>query len=360
MVARLGGDEFTILLEDLHDQEEAEEIALRVLDSLRSPVFFHGKEAFACASIGITYTDKVSSNSETLMVEADLAMYRAKANGKFGYAFFDESMSIDSELRLELESSLRRAVVAKQISVHFQPLIDLNTGALVGAEALARWKTSDRGFISPEIFIPIAEETGLVVDLGYEIMRSACQQALSWIESGLVGHFVISVNLSGKQILRPDLVDRVAAVLTETGLPPGRLKLEITESILMSNRDGVVEKLQGLKDLGVSLALDDFGTGYSSLATLSIFPIDTLKIDRGFILNLGEDREPLAIVRAILALSKTMKMDVVAEGVETEHQAEVIRRLGCRTGQGYLYSKPMTGQDFSNFLEAMPTLSKAA
>lgn len=350
LVARFGGDEFAILLPHLHDLKEAEDVTRRVLHALKTPTTVQGHEAFACASIGIAYAEN-GGEGHALLKEADLAMYRAKSNGKFGYAVYDKSMSIQAQRRLSLESALRKAVTENGITVEYQPILDLQSDKIIGAEALARWRHPKFGEITPDVFIPIAEDTGMIDAIGYAVLEMACRQTVEWLANDIEREFTISVNLSGKQLMRDNVVDEILRVLDVTGLPPTRLKLEITESVLLADREAVIRKMMFLKGMGIRLALDDFGTGYSSLSTLSSFPIDTLKIDRGFISSLGEDREPLAIVKAIMALSKTLKMDVTAEGLETAHQVRVLRSLGCRHGQGYLFDRPITASDFQSRLD---------
>lgn len=358
-VARLGGDEFTVILENLNSPDEAMEVAKRILANLREPIQLGGRMSFACASIGISYTKDQSTSGTELLKNADIAMYRAKAGGKSNYLLFDAGMEDFALERLELETSLRKALEQKEIYVVYQPLVGLEESSLMGAEALARWTHPTRGNISPGQFIPIAEETGLIIPIGYWILEEACRQAKQWCDE-FGSDFVISVNLSGKQLQRDDVVDRIREILERTQLSPRCLKLEITESVLMEDRSDIVTKMTEIKSLGVQLALDDFGTGYSSLSTLRLFPIDTLKIDRAFISRLGEEDGALAIVEAILVLAKTMQMDVIGEGVETQPQEEIIRSLGCKAGQGYLYDKPLSGEDFEARLRETKRSDRAA
>jgi EAL domain-containing protein (putative c-di-GMP-specific phosphodiesterase class I) len=277
-------------------------------------------------------------------------MYRAKAAGKSNYVLYDESMHDHAIDRLELETSLRKALDNGEIYVEYQPLIDLTTNQMIGAEALGRWRHPDRGVISPEVFIPIAEDTGLIVSIGYWILEQSCIQAKKWGIGRDIQSFVISVNLSGKQLQRDDVVERIRQVLERTGLPASQLKLEITETVLMEDREDIIEKMFQLKDLGLQLALDDFGTGYSSLSTLRTFPIDTLKIDRAFICRLGMEASALPIVEAILGLARTMQMTVIGEGVENQTQQDIIRALGCQVGQGYFYDKPLSPSELGKRL----------
>ena len=269
-------------------------------------------------------------------------------------------MHDDAIDRLELETSMRKALANQEIFVEYQPLIDLSTNQMVGAEALARWQHPERGLVSPTLFIPIAEDTGLIVSIGYWILEESCRQAKAWSNEYEMENFTISVNLSGKQLQRDDVIDRISQILTSTGLPASLLKLEITESILMEDRDDLIEKMVLLKELGVQLALDDFGTGYSSLSTLRSFPIDTLKIDRAFISRLGEEESALPIVKAILGLAKTMQMTVTGEGVENQDQQDIIRELGCQVGQGYFYDRPLKPDDFALRLVGTDTNSAKA
>lgn len=350
-VARLGGDEFTVLLEELSSPEEAVEVVERICGNLRKPIPLGSRETFACASIGIASTMDPSMKADALLKKADTAMYRAKAGGKGTYVVYDETMHDYAIERLELETSLRKALDNGEITVHYQPLIDLDTDLLMGAEALARWKHPVRGNVSPGEFIPIAEETGLISSIGYWILEEACKKAKSWSKAYDLPDFVMSVNLSGKQLQKDDVVDRVSEILERTQLKPSCLKLELTESVLMHDREDVVDKMRRLKELGLQLALDDFGTGYSSLSTLRAFPIDTLKIDRAFISRLGEEDGAMAIVEAILALARTLRMNVIGEGVETLDQEGIIKSLGCGAGQGYLYDKPLCSEDFEARLQ---------
>lgn len=348
-VARLGGDEFTVLLEDLQSVEEADETARRILSQLLIPVSVSNSEAFASASIGIAFTKTSSEEPATLIRNADTAMYHAKSNGKTGVAIYDESMYDHALDRLELETALRRALDQNEIFVYYQPLVNLETGDLLGAEALARWTHPVRGPVSPHQFIPIAEDTGLIIPIGYWILEQACRQMKFW-QAQLQKDLCVSVNLSGKQLQRADVVDQVDAILKSSRLDPAFLKLEITESTMMADRQDVTQKMKALKKLGVKLALDDFGTGYSSLSTLSTFPIDTLKIDQSFVSRIESEPGACAIVEAIIALSKTMKMDVTGEGVENSAQHHIIHEMGCLTGQGYLFGKPLPAEVFSQYL----------
>lgn len=346
LVARLGGDEFTVVMEDLEDPSEAEFVAQRILSELKDPVWLGGQETFPGGSLGIAYCNAGEMSAQDLVKNADTAMYHAKSSGKSTYTLFNSSMEDRAIERLEIETALRKAVAASEILPVYQPLIDLANGQIIGAEALARWTHPVRGPISPALFIPVAEETGLIAPIGYGILEMACMQAVYWQYYYGLTNFTMSVNLSGRQLQRDDVVQRVQDIIARTRIAPQHLKLEITESILMENRADIVEKMARLKEMGVKLALDDFGTGYSSLSTLRSFPIDTLKIDRSFICRLDEDAGATAIVEAIMALAKTMRLDVTGEGVESESQARRILELGCSTGQGYLFDKPLSAEAF--------------
>lgn len=344
-VSRMGGDEFTILLENLDSVLQAMETADRVLEALRAPVMLNDLETFAACSIGVAYADAGTRSADDLVKDADSAMYRAKQNGRSSFTVYDESMHSHAADRLELESSLRTALDRDEIFVVYQPLVDLQTGQIVGAEALARWNSEGRGVVSPADFIPLAEQSGLVVPIGYWVLERACLQTQSWLEQNPGVEFTINVNLSGRQLQRGDVVDRVRKVLERTGLPPQRLKLEITESILMEHRQDTVDKVRELKELGVKIAIDDFGTGYSSLGMLQAFPIDTVKIDRGFVEQLGDESSSVSIIEAILALARALGLDTTGEGVETPYQEMLLRRLGCKIGQGYLYDRPLSADE---------------
>lgn len=349
-VARLGGDEFTILLEDIVGEEEPRQVAKRILDSLKAPFTLGNTEAFANASIGIALKTSPKDSAESLLKGADTAMYHAKALGRSRYIFFSPEMHEMAKERLEMETALRKAVIEGDIQAAYQPLVQLGTGQIVGCEALARWRHPEKGSIPPDVFIPIAEETGLIVPMGWKLLEDACNQALILRDILNSPDFIMSVNLSGRQFQSGNLIHMIKEILAKTGLPPHCLKLEITESILMENREESIERMKELKALGVYLALDDFGTGYSSLSTLHAFPIDTLKIDKSFISRLEEEAGAQAIVEAILAMAHTLKIDVTGEGVESEAQASLIHSLGCQLGQGFLFDRPLTGEGLTDKL----------
>lgn len=359
-VARLGGDEFTLVLENLSSIHCANLVAERILSSLKGPVTVIGREVFIGASIGIAYVEKGNATVANTIKNADTAMYRAKSQGKFNYVVFDETMQDQAEERLELGTQLRTALENGEIEAHYQPLIDLKSGRIIGAEALARWNHPTRGYVPPVQFIPLAEEIGCIFEIGSWMLEKACRDAVTWVEMTGIADFCVSVNVSGKQLQRADIVDQVAAVLEATGLPPQNLKLEITESILMEDHRGVVEKMKAIKALGVHLALDDFGTGYSSLSTLRMYPIDTLKIDRTFVDQIEHEQEAYAIIRAIVVMALSMGLTVTAEGIETENQARELHAIGCEIGQGYLFSRPLPAQMFIDKIVSLPYIVKRA
>ena len=318
LIARLGGDEFLMVLDDLTDAAEAVEVAERALEAMRSGFSLRAGEGFTSVSIGIAYTETAAVEPDTLIRDADTAMYHTKANGKAAYTLFEPGMNDRMTERVAMEVGLHLALEQQQFCVHYQPLVDLATGHLQGVEELVRWQHPQKGLISPGKFIPIAEETGIIVPLGYWVMEEACRQAALWKRDN-PGHgaFTISVNLSGKQLQKPDVVERVKAILEDTGLAANCLKIEITESVMMADTEAAIAKLTALRALGVKLALDDFGTGYSSMASLSSFPLDTVKIDRAFIERMTDHADAETVIAAIIMLAKSMNMDVTEEGIET-------------------------------------------
>ncbi len=353
-VARMGGDEFTLLLEGLDGPEDARAVAERVLEELAPPISLPVGKVFVGASMGFAYVT-AGERADVVMRDADTAMYHAKAAGKGTCVSFTPDMNDRARQRSEIEAGLRQALENEELRVYYQPLMDLHSGRLTGVEALVRWQHPEKGLIFPANFIPIAEEVGLVVPLGYWVMEDACRCVKGWMERyPSAPPLSISVNLSGRQLQQSDVGARVAEVLERTGLPAKQLKLEITESVFLGDVAAVVGKLRDLKALGVKLAIDDFGTGYSSLSTLSSFPVDTVKIDRAFINRLGEE-EGEVIVAAIISLSRAMGLDVTSEGVETAEQVAQLQRLDCDTAQGYFFAKPMSEQDMEERLKSAET-----
>jgi diguanylate cyclase (GGDEF)-like protein/PAS domain S-box-containing protein len=344
-VARLGGDEFTVLLDDIKDPSDAKRAADRMMKALAAPFILGGKEVFTSVSIGIALSTSAYDQPEEILRDADTAMYRAKSLGKARYEVFDADMRASVMARLQLETDLRRALERGEFRNFYQPIVALVSGEIAGLEALLRWQHPTRGLLGPHEFIPVAEETGLIRELGWWNLREACRQITEWRKSSVAHHrLTISVNLSPKQFLQPNLVEDIGKLLAELALPPEALKLEITESTVMGDPSGAVEMLQQIRALGIRLAIDDFGTGYSSLSYLHRFPLDTLKIDRSFISDMGDDGEGMEIARTILPMANNLRLDVVAEGVETIQQVSLLRKLHCKYGQGFYFSQPLSAE----------------
>jgi diguanylate cyclase (GGDEF)-like protein/PAS domain S-box-containing protein len=344
IVARLGGDEFAIILEHVKHVTDAVQAAERIRERLASPFNLSGHEVFISASIGIALNQTSSEQPDELLRNADTAMYRAKDQGRGCFELFDKGMHARNAALSQLETGLRRALAHDEFRVHYQPIISLESWRISGFEALVRWEHPEHGYVSPLKFIPVAEETGLIIQIGAWVLREACQQLRVWQEQFPSDPpLSMSVNLSGKQLSQPDLIDRISQILNETGVEASTLKIEITESAIIENIDDAAMTLRRIKALGIRLSLDDFGTGYSSLSYLHRFPIDTLKIDRSFVsrINLPKNTE---IVRTILALAGNLGMDVVAEGVETREQILQLTGMNCEYVQGYLLSKPIDGR----------------
>jgi diguanylate cyclase (GGDEF)-like protein/PAS domain S-box-containing protein len=350
-VCRLGGDEFVFLLEDAKNTTQATQTAQRVLDALREPFIVDDDELFVVASIGIVLGASSDERPDDLLRKADLAMYRAKRRGKARYEVFDRTMNERALRRLRMETDLRRAIGNGELSVHYQPKVSLRDRKIVGMEALARWEHPGQGMVFPDEFIPVAEETGLIFPLGLLVLREACAQACLWNAARPKDEPLrVNVNLSARQFNRPDLVENVARVLDDTGLEPGNLVLEITESVVMGDVDAAIATLKKLKILGVRVALDDFGTGYSSLSYLKRFPVDYLKIDKSFVDGLGQDPEDRGIVASVVDLAHTLGLEAVAEGVETAEQLAHLQTLHCELAQGFLFHKPLPAEAASLLL----------
>jgi len=358
-VSRLGGDEFTVVLSDITDPQESVRVARRLLESLRRPIRLGTQEVFVTASVGIAIYPFDGADTEELLKSADVAMYHAKEQGRNTYQMYSASMNAEAMARLQLEQQLRKAVEAREFTVWYQPIVDLDTRRPVGAEALVRWAHPDRGLVSPAEFISLCEECGLIVPLGEWILREVCSQARAWEAAGL-GVVRMSVNLSARQLRHDGIVETVRTILQETGLRPRSLVLELTESMLMEPRGVTGRTILELADLGVSLAIDDFGTGYSSLSYLKNFPVTTLKVDRSFISGITTDPDDSAITTAIIALARAMELDVVAEGVETEEQADFLKDRGCHRIQGYLVGRPMSREEFEEGLRGAGSLQPSA
>ena len=344
-VARLSGDEFVVVLELLAGADDAVPVAKAIAHQFSRPFRLNERDIVVTASIGIALSDAGQDTADSLLRNADLAMYRAKSDGRARYVMFDPSMHADTLARLELESDLRRALDHGELRVHYQPIVAMETGKFSEVEALVRWQHPTRGLVSPVDFIPLAEETGLIIPLGQWVLEEACRQVAAWH-----GQFpsepplTLSVNLSPRQFQKPFLVADVSRALHEAGLPARCLKLEITEGVLMRDVEATIRTLWQLKNLGLQIAIDDFGTGYSSLSYLKRLPLDVLKIDRSFVSGIGQSQEDTAIVHAIMALAKSLNLKVTGEGIETAEQAALLGEWGCDRGQGYLFSKPLDGQ----------------
>lgn len=353
VVARLGGDEFTVLLTDLSRAEDAARVAARICAELGRPLQVTHVELVVTASIGIAIFPDNGADPETLLRHADMAMYAAKQRGRNTYEFFTEAMQQQAVERLSLEQDLARALESGQFSLHYQPQVDASSGRIVSAEALLRWEHPERGMVSPVQFIPVAEETGLIVPLGEWVVLTACRQMAEWRQAGLPV-VPVAVNLSAHNFRSDSLLTSIAHALESTGLPSSYLHVELTESAVMQEPAAAMKTLGALKAIGLKLSIDDFGTGYSSLSTLKQFPIDLLKIDRSFVRDLPEDGSSASIVEAILALANALGLGVVAEGVETTAQRDFLCSRRCGLMQGYLFSKPLPADGFARLLGPVP------
>lgn len=342
IVARFGGDEFAILVEDIQDLNEATQVAERILEELSTPFYIDGQDIFTTVSIGIAFSGTGYGLPQELLRDADTAMYRAKSAGKACYQVFDTQMHVRATHLLKTETDLRRAIERNEFELYYQPIISLETGELVELEALIRWNHPERGLVPPLDFIPIAEETGLIMPIGKWVIEMACRQLKEWQSDGVAAEtLLMSVNLSARQLSRVELTEQIREILAETKVAPRCLNLEITESAIMENSDVAESLLHGLKGIGVSLTTDDFGTGYSSLSYLHRFPIDRLKIDRSFVWGINSNPQNGEIVRTILMLARSLNMKVVAEGIEFPEQMRILQELECDFGQGFLFSKPV-------------------
>jgi diguanylate cyclase (GGDEF)-like protein/PAS domain S-box-containing protein len=350
-VARLGGDEFTILLSHIESRDDAIKVAERILEALTTPFDLNGHEIVVDSSMGIAVFPDDGEEPQSLLMHADAAMYEAKAQGRAGFQTYRQELDGKNLERLTLEGDLRKAIEREQLHLLFQPQLDLRTDEVVSVEALLRWRHPGRGCLLPGAFIPLAEETGLMVPIGDWVLRSSCRQARTWLERGLK-EVKVAVNISRRQLWRPDFVDRVARILAETGLPARLLELEITESIALADPDAIVDTLSRLRSMGVQLTLDDFGTGYSSLNHLKAFPLDRLKIDGSFIREVARNAADAEIVHAIIALAHKLKFAVVAESVESDEQLAMLCFHHCDQAQGLLISPPLPADEITAWLEA--------
>lgn len=356
-VARLGGDEFIILQPQIKNVNDVTAAASRILKLLQEPWVLNKHEFYITASIGITIFPGDGEDAQTLLKNADTAMYRAKELGRNNYQLYVQNMNMRMVEKLEMESSLRRAIERKEFVIHYQPQVDLANERIIGVEALVRWIHPEQGIVSPMKFIPLAEETGLIIPIGEWVLRTACEQNMVWQKSGLPP-MCVAVNLSVRQFQQQNLVETIEKVLEETGMAPELLELEITESIAMQDIDYAVSILQRIKDMGIKVSLDDFGTGYSSLSYLKRLPINTLKIDKYFVYDITANSNEEAIAKAVIALAHNMRLTVTAEGVETERQLDFLKEQGCDKAQGYLFSKPLPAGEFESMMAEKLVLCK--
>jgi diguanylate cyclase (GGDEF)-like protein len=354
-VARLGGDEFAIVQHDVKTEADVDALIARIYASLREPFDCRGHSLAADASIGIALAPDHGSDLSGLLKSADLAMYAAKAAGRRTHRFFEPSMETEANDRHALELDLKAAIAEGAFEIHYQPLVDLRSNAVIGCEALLRWWHPVRGMVSPVDFIPVAEETGLIDEIGVWVLRTACAEAATW-----PGHLSIAVNVSPVQFRSPSLALKVAAALAETGLDPRRLELEVTEAVLIADDDAALVALNQLRALGVRIALDDFGTGYSSLSYLQRFPFDKIKIDRTFVKELTRGTGSASIIKAVVSIAADRNMVTTAEGVETEEQRATVQALGCTQMQGYLFSPPRRARDVRSLLGPREAVEDAA
>lgn len=353
-VARLGGDEFTVLLTEIANVQDAVLVAQRIVDELSLAFTINDRELLLTTSIGISLFPSDGEDSVSLVKNANAALYRAKENGNT-YQHYAPAMNATSAERLALDNSLRRALERNELMLYYQPQLDLRTGEVVGAEALIRWRHPDLGLVSPAKFIPLAEDTGLIIPITEWVLKTACEQTMAWHEEG-AEDLRISVNLSGKHFRHRNLAQTITKALDDSGLPPSCLELELTETILMENQDSTIEILRLLNYLGIQFSIDDFGTGYSSFSYLRRFPISTVKIDQSFVRDLTNCVDDAAIVTAIIAMAHRMRLKVLAEGVETAEQLAFLVEHGCDEMQGYYFSRPIPPEEFRELLRSKRTL----
>jgi diguanylate cyclase (GGDEF)-like protein/PAS domain S-box-containing protein len=354
-VARFGGDEFTVLCEDLTSTVEPIGIAERISRALATPFLLDDREVFLTASIGIAVAPDQAATADALLRDADAAMYRAKERGRARFEVFDDATRERAMARLETEHDLHRAVDRDELCLRYQPIVDLESGRVTGVEALIRWQHPRRGMVEPTGFVPLAEETGLIVPIGEWVLAEACRQVGDWRRRGILpAHFSVSVNLSAGQLGQPRLRQVLDNALQESGIDPASLWLEITESAVMDDADAAIATLRDFKERGLCLSIDDFGTGYSSLSYLKRLPIDALKVDRSFVAGLGIDTEDHAIAEAVVTLAHTLGLGAVAEGVETPAQLSELRTLGCDSAQGFYFSRPVDAVDVEALLQRQP------
>jgi len=345
-VSRLGGDEFALVFADVGDIQHVAQLAQKGLSQFTSPVVIDGREVFTGASIGIALYPADTEDADSLLKFADSAMYHAKESGRNNFQFYSHEMTASVQARLRLETDLRRAVDHHEFFLHYQPQVDARSNRIIGVEALLRWRDPSGTLISPAQFIPLAEETGLIIPIGKWVLETACAQLKRWHDAGH-GELSMSVNIASRQIRDPRFRETVSQAIASAGILPQALELEITESVLLEHSNETLRTLNDLKRLGITLAIDDFGTGYSSLSYLKRFPIDRLKIDQSFVRDLADDNNDLAIVRAIIALARAMRLSVIAEGVEKPEQLELLRCEDCHQYQGYFFAHPMDADGVS-------------
>ena len=352
--ARFGGDEFAVLLEEISGADEACQLAERIITELRVPLMIEDHEVQVHVSIGIALSPSGAEDPVELLQAADVAMYAAKGGGKGRYELYRPALQAAMTDRLERTADLQRAVDAREFVVHYQPIVNLEDGETIGVEALVRWSHRERGLLLPKDFIPLAEETGLIIPIGRWVLQEACQQARHWqLSHDLTGRLRISVNISARHFQHDGLVEDVSKALRLGDLDPGSLVLEITESVLVNDTEAVIARMLELKELGVAFAIDDFGTGYSSLSYLKRFPIDILKVDKSFVDDVGDSAESGALAEAIVQLGNTLHLQTVAEGIERVHQVNGLRTLGCQFGQGFYFAKPLRVDQIDELLSAL-------
>lgn len=352
MVARLGGDEFTVLVQSTNAQATALRIAERIMHSLHRPFSLSGHEMFVSSSIGIAVSTANDRTSTELLRKADIALYRAKGEGRARYILFTPEFDASPAEQFDLDNALRRSVDRQELLLHYQPIVDLRSGDIAGMEALLRWDHPHRGILSPATFISIAEETGEIIRIGQWVLEEACRKTVEFQRFRPLYPLTVSVNISAAEFRQRDLPRRIARVLEQTGLPPKQLKLELTESFLIQDIPVTLEMLGELRELGVGLAIDDFGTGYSSLSYLQRLPVDTLKVDQSFIARLGVDATSGPVLRAIVDMGNALKMNVVAEGIENSWQWDFLYGIGCKQGQGHLFKPAVDGAEFRRLVAA--------
>jgi polar amino acid transport system substrate-binding protein len=350
-IARLSGDEFVILLTKIESIEDAKQLAQRIIEQLRKPIVLEGCEFYITASIGITMFPDDASDQQTLLKNADTAMYRSKELGKNNFQVFNTSLNEKYQEKLDMENNLRHAIDRNEFDLHYQPMVDTKTGKICSVEALLRWNHPKNGMIPPSRFIPVAEETGLILPIGTWVLKTACKQNKIWQDNGYEP-LRVSVNLSLKQFNQSDFLDTVQNILEETKLDPKYLELEVTESIAANDLDSIINSLNSLREMGIKISLDDFGTGFSSLNYLRLLPIDMLKIDKSFINDIGKSGSHETITKSVINIAHAMNASVVAEGVETKEQLEFLQSYNCDFIQGFLFSRPLPEKDVAFMIKA--------